>query len=186
MKVSDFIEEFKRYFSWEESREDIILDHRLTTLYSEIRTWEEEQGIRLPKEFETRLMSKLEESSRECESSFSLSRWFVDFLMNRRVQYGMSLAMVSLLAVVLFTRFNSQFTEDVEDTAGVIIKNTDYLNRPSSVEYADSFHQRKFIEATRSQEGAIETLRHLEAYFLSTGRVGVASEIRFLIQEATR
>jgi hypothetical protein len=60
------------------------------------------------------------------------------------------------------------------------------LDKPSSVEYADSYHKRVFLEQMKQDPKGIETLSKLEAYYLSTGKQSVANEIRTFIEEARR
>jgi hypothetical protein len=184
LKINNLKNYMRRLFSWEETREDLILEHRLTELYREVRKWEMNHAPNISSGFEDRLFANLKDVSME-EPSWN-SRVIPAFLENRSIQYGLSFAMASILAVVLIGRSQTSFLEDNNESAGVVIENTQYLNQPSSVEYADSYHRRVFLESTRNQKGSVETLSNLESYFIATGKNGVASEIRYFIQEVNR
>lgn len=183
MKIEQLKNRLLRFFSWEESHEDIVLDHRIAELYSEIREWELNNLPKLSQGFEERVLAHLSDIHPD-ESSWK-DRWIPSFLESRPIQYGMTFGMVCLLAVVVIGRSQSSFLEDDTDTAGVIIKNTQYLDQPSSVEYADSYHRRVFVDSVRKKEGSLETLSNLENYFNATGKKGVAREIRYFIQEVS-
>lgn len=184
MKTNNMKTFLRRFLSWEETQEDIVLEHRLTSLFREIRTWEHENFPKLSAGFDDRLLAQLKDITTD-EPSLK-SRIFPAFLENRSIQYGLSFAMASILAVVLIGRSQTSFLEYDEDSAGVVIENTQYLNQPSSVEYADSYHRRVFLDSTKNQKGTVETLTNLENYFIATGKRGVASEIRYFIQEVNR
>lgn len=184
MKIEIMKDRLRRLFSWEESREDLILDHRLTAFYKEWKSWDEAHLPTLSEGFDERLMSHLKDI-RQAEESFS-NKWFPAFLESRSIQYGISFAMACILAVVLIGRSSNSFMEENDETAGVVIKNTQYLDQPSSAEYADSYHRRVFLESVQKKEGAMETLHGLETYFNATGKKGVAGEIRSFILEVKR
>lgn len=178
------ITRLRRLFSWEESREDLLLEHKLVDLYSHLREWEEENAPRMSVGFEERVMEHLREI--EIDSPTWKDKIIPRFLENRPVQYGLTIAMASILAVVMITRSQSNQTEVMMDTASVIINNTSYLDRPSSVEYADSFHRRVLIDSIRQETQSVDVLTKLETYYRATGKNAVASEIRYFIEEVNR
>lgn len=171
----------RRLFSWEETPEDIVLDHKLVDLYSQLRYWEEKNLPSLSSQFESRVLEHLKNVSFE-EPTWR-EKFIPNFLENRPVQYGLSFAMATLLAVVLISRSQPVVSETMAESTGVVIDNTSYLDRPSSVEYADSFHRRVFLDSIKGQVQSTDVLSKLEDYFRATGKNAVASEIRFFIDE---
>lgn len=172
---------WKHYFSWEESREDILLDHRLTSLYCEIREWEMKFGPRLSEDFNIRLESILNSMSDERDKK--PHSWLESFIQNRKLQYGMAFTTAALLLSVLVGRWMAPSNENIPDTAGVIIDNSSYLNQSSYVEYSDSYYRRVLIDKLKKEENSLKSLHELEKYYLATGRNGLANEIHFIIQE---
>lgn len=177
----NIVTRIKRLFAWEESPEDIVLDHKLVDLYSQLRNWEEKNFPRLSNQFESRVLEHLKNANFE-EPTWK-EKFLPSFLENRPVQYGLSFAMATLLAVVLISRSQVAVSETMAESTGVIIDNTSYLDRPSSVEYADSFHRRVFLDSIRGEAQSSDVLSKLENYFRATGKNAVASEIRFIIDE---
>jgi hypothetical protein len=181
---NNIVTRMRRMFSWEETPEDIALDHKLVDLFSRLRCWEEKNSPCLSNRFESRVLEHLKEISME-EPSWR-EKFIPSFIENRPVQYGLSFAMATLLAVVLISRGQGTVSESIAESTGVIIDNTSYLDRPSSVEYADSFHRRVFLDSIREDANSSDVLRKLEAYYRATGKNGVASEIRFFIDEVSQ
>lgn len=181
----NLLERIKGLFSRVESHEDIILEHQLVDLFTQIRKWEETHAPRLSNSFNDRVYETLK--SVEIDHPSWRERVVPFLLENRPVQYGLSVAMASILAVVLISqnRGNGPSNQIVE-SAGVIIDNTQYLDRPSSVEYADTYHRRMFLESVKRDPNLIDTLSKLEAYYLSTGKKSLATEIRGFMEEVQR
>jgi hypothetical protein len=167
-----------------EVEEDIILEHKLVDLFCQVRKWEEKNPIKLSTSFDERVFENIK--NLEIVNPNWKERILPYFLENKPMQYGITVALASVLAVVMISRSGTSVPQSLSDSAGVIIDNTSYLDKPSSVEYADSYHKRVFLEQMKQDPKGIETLSKLEAYYLSTGKQSVANEIRTFIEEARR
>ncbi|WCL50478.1 hypothetical protein [Leptospira sp. GIMC2001] len=174
----------RELISREEKSEDLVLEHKLVDLFSQLRKWEDSNAPKLSVAFDERVLAHLK--TVEIDNPSWKEKVLPYLLENKPMQYGLSVAMASVLAVVLISRSASPVTETIAESAGVIIENTSYLDRPSSIEYADSYHKRVFLDQVKQDPKSLETLNRLENYYISTGRKSVASEIRTIIEEASR
>ena len=167
-----------------ETQEDIQLEHKLVDLFSQMRKIEESNPIQLSPNFDERVFNCI------CQIKVDNPNWkeriLPLILEYRPIQYGLTFAMASILAVVLISRSTGSDSQIISDSAGVVIENTSYLDKPSSVDYADSYHKRMFLEELKKDPKSIDTLTKLESYYLSTEKKGVANEIHYFIEEARR
>jgi len=174
----------KELIQRKELEEDIVLEHKLVDLFCQVRKWEEKNPVRLSTSFDERVFENIKNI--EIDNPNWKERILPYFLENRPMQYGLTVALASVLAVVMISRTGSTVPQSLSDSAGVIIDNTSYLDKPSSVEYADSYHKRVFLEQIKEDPKGVDTLSKLEAYYLSTGKKSVANEIHNFIEEARR
>ncbi len=174
----------QEFFHSSETQEDIVLEHKLVDLFCQLRKIEESHPIQLSSNFDERVYNCI------CEMKIDHPNWknrILPFILEYRpVQYGLTFAMASILAIVLISRSTNSNSQSISDSAGVIIENTSYLDKPSSIDYADSYHKRLLLEEIKKDPKSIDTLTKLESYYLSTEKKGVANEIHYFIEEARR
>ncbi|TGL58165.1 hypothetical protein EHQ58_12355 [Leptospira ognonensis] len=164
-----------------ESHESVVVENCLCSMFSEKRKKEETILPRMSDDFDTRLMNLLQnEKIEQAPETFSTLRNLVE---NRNLQYSFSAVLVITLAFVSVSRLNKN-ESSLQESAGVVLENTSYLNEPASIDLSDNYQRKALIDHIKKEPGSIGGLRELELYYEKTGRGTAAKEIHYLIGEA--
>lgn len=166
-----------------DEKESVVLESHLCNLFTELRKKEETIMPRMSSDFDTRLANLLQ--SERIESPSANRFLFIkNVLENRNLQYSFSTVMLLSLVIVFASRYSSTETK-LNDSAGVVIDNTSYLNEPTSIDLSAGSQKQEFINRLKTEPTSISGLKELETYYLNTGRGSAAEEIHYLIEAAT-
>jgi hypothetical protein len=164
-----------------ESKETVVIENCLCSLFSEKRKKEEKVLPHLSGDFDTRLMNLLQnEKIEQSTESYSILR---NIFENRNLQYSLSAVMVVTLTFVMVSRYNKN-ESTLNESAGVVLENTSYLDAPTSIDLSENYQRKMLVDKIKSEPASLMGLRELEEYYKKTGRAGAAEEIHFLIESA--
>jgi len=150
-------------------------------MFSEKKKKEETILPRMSDDFDKRLMILLQnEKIEQPAETFSTLR---NLFENRNLQYSFSAVLVITLAFVTVSRLNKN-ESTLNESAGVVLENTSYLNEPASIDLSENYQRKILIDHIKKEPGSIGGLRELELYYQKTGRGSAADEVHFLINEA--
>ncbi len=164
-----------------ESRETVIVENCLCSMFSEKRKKEETILPRMSEDFDKRLLNLLQnEKLEQSPETYSSLR---NLFENRNLQYSFSAVLLVTLTFVTLTRMGKN-ESTIPESAGVILENSSYLNEPASIDLSENYQRKVLIDHIRKEPTSIEGLRELELYYQKTGRGSAADEVHYLINEA--
>lgn len=151
------------------------LECSLIRCLSEIRK-QEISEVQLSGDFNQKLIQKLQ-AEKVNVSKKQISESIFDFVLtNRAFQY--SLSGVLLITIVVIISGNRNIVSD-SSTSGVLLKNTEYLNKPSASFHLHSEEERILLDEFDKNPNDLETLLKLETYYTSIGKEELAARIRY-------
>lgn len=154
------------------------LECSLIRCLSEIRK-QEISDVKLPNDFNKKLINRLQQEKIIIQQR-PLSEKFSEFVLtNRPLQYSLSGVLLLTIVVVISGNRNSKNENMSNSTSGVLLENTEYLNKPSASYYLHSEEERILLDEFDRDPNSMETLRKLEAYYTSVGKEELAARIRY-------
>ncbi|MCE9500082.1 MAG: hypothetical protein K8R21_06245 [Leptospira sp.] len=139
--------------------------------------------MKLSQDFDKKLLEKLKDERIEEPTAFE--KFYHDYLSNRPVNYSFSAAMV--LAIV-FIGYNYRTSSPSQNNqqAGVVIENTEYLDRPSKATLFDEDEENFLLGEIQKDPANVFLLQRLENYYDLNGKKDLADQIRHRVEKLSK